>query len=319
VNLLDYQRKLIHLNVNQAHGRASPHKICMLLAVLDMARSGILQENRITFSPALLERYAQYFNAVRTTRDHPNPYFPFFHLQGQLKTREDSFWHLIPLPGRESVVQGMKAARSLADITDNISHVELDPALFDLLNDNKAIDALGETLAEHWFDRGLQDLNTVVAQGKQVSVYERTLRQQQNVAMSEPNPPDYVRSPAFRRVVTEIYDYRCAATGLRLVLPNGTAMVEAAHLRPFSDSRDDDPRNGLALTPDMHWAMDAYLIAPGPDYKWHVSQQLDSRIPDYRVITELEGKPLFLPREQRMYPRRDSLEWRLKHLLSTGG
>lgn len=315
MSLADYQRKLTHLNVNQAHGRASPHKICMLLAVLDLARSGALKENRITYSPALLERYNQYFNAVRAAGDHPNPHLPFFHLQGPLKNREASFWHLIPMPGRELIVQGMKSARSATDVTENISHVELDPALFDLLQDSQAIDALGDTLAQHWFDRGLQDLQIVVAQGKQISAYEHRLRDQCNATVAEPAPPDYVRSPAFRRVVTEIYDYRCAATGLRLVLPNGTAMVEAAHIRPFSDSRDDDPRNGLALTPDMHWAMDAYLIAPGPDYKWHVSKMLDSRIPDYRMITELDGKPLFLPREQRMYPRKDVLEWRVKKLL----
>jgi putative restriction endonuclease len=110
-----------------------------------------------------------------------------------------------------------------------------------------------------------------------------------------------------------MYDYRCAATGLRLLL-NDIAMVEAAHIRPFSDSGDDDPRNGLALTPDMHWAMDAFLISPGPDYMWHVTRQLDTRIPDHKILTDLDGKALFLPREQRMYPRRDVLEWRLGQL-----
>ena len=314
MSLADYQRKLTQLNVNQAHGRASPHKICMLLAVLDLARSGSLQENRITYSPALLERYTHYFNAVRATGDHANPYFPFFHLKGRLTNREDSFWHLAPLPGKESVVESLSTTRSPRDITDNISHVFLDEDLFDLLQDAKAVDDLGDALAQHWFDRGLKDLNTVVAQGKQISAYEHRLREPKTVTALEPSPPDYVRSPAFRRVVTEIYDYRCAATGLRLVLPDGTAMVEAAHIHPFCNSGDDDPRNGLALTPNMHWAMDAFLISPGPDYKWHVSKQLDSRIPDYRILTELEGKPIFLPREQRMYPKQDVLEWRASHL-----
>lgn len=76
----------------------------------------------------------------------------------------------------------------------------------------------------------------------------------------------------------------------------------AAHIHPFSEAADDDPRNGLALTPDMHWALDRYLIAPDTDFRWRVSPLLDPRIPDYRVLTALEGKPLFLPREARMYP-----------------
>lgn len=135
----------------------------------------------------------------------------------------------------------------------------------------------------------------------------------ENVGVKE--QPTYVRDPAFRRVVTDIYDYRCAATGIRIVLPDGRAIVEAAHIHPFSDAADDDPRNGLALTPDMHWAMDQHLIAPGPDYKWHVSKQrLDARIPDHQILTRLEGQKIILPREHRMYPKKESLQWRLDML-----
>jgi len=115
-------------------------------------------------------------------------------------------------------------------------------------------------------------------------------------------------------VVTEIYDFRCAATGLRLVLRDGAAMVEAAHIHPFSETGDDDPRNGLALTPDMHWALYRYLIAPDTDFRWRVSPLLDPRIPDYRALIALEGKSLFLPREARMYPKREAIEWRLSRL-----
>lgn len=311
----DYIRKLSLLSVNQQHGRASPHKICMLLALFDLARSGALPENRITYSPALLERYSHYFNAVRAPGDHPNPYFPFFHLRGKLRNGEQSFWHLEPLPGREAILQAMRTARSTSDITDNISHAELDEELFRLLQNRAAVDELSGAMAAHWFDRGLSDLHNVLEQGRQISAYEHKLRDLSIGRASESSPPEYVRSPAFRRIITEVYDYRCAATGLRLILPDGTAMVEAAHIHPFSNSGDDDPRNGLALTPDMHWAMDAALIAPGPDYRWHVSRMLDNRVPDHRILTDLEGKALFLPREQRMYPRQDVLQWRLKTLL----
>ena len=309
MSLSEYKKKLTLLRVN----RTSPHKICMLLAVFDLARSGALVENWIEYSPSLLERYAKYFSAVRASSDHPNPYFPFFHLKGKLINNDASFWHLVAVPGRETIVDGMTTVSRSRDVTDNISHVELDPGLFQLLGNPQALEDLADTLANFWFDRGLQDLNSVVAEGILISRYEHRLRDLSFSSISESGPPEYVRSPAFRRVVLETYDYRCAATGLRLLI-NETAMVEAAHIHPFSSSGDDDPRNGLALTPDMHWAMDAFLIAPGPDYKWHVTRQLDSRIPDHRMITALAGKPLFLPREQRMYPRRDVLEWRLSRL-----
>jgi putative restriction endonuclease len=209
----------------------------------------------------------------------------------------------------------MSSATSARQITENIDCAFLDPELFQLLQEPLAIDALSAELAEKWFDRGLQDLLAVVGRSREIGNYERLLRTSagESPRVAEATPA-YIRDPAFRRVVTEIYDYRCAATGLRLVLPDGAALVEAAHIHPFSEAGDDDPRNGLALTPDMHWAMDRYLISPDTNFRWRVSSRLDRRIPDYKVFTELEKKPLFLPREPRMYPKRDVIEWRLAQL-----
>ena len=316
MSLATYADQFRRLKVNVAHGRASPHKICMLLAVLDLARGGALTENRIEYAPPLLERYAMYFNAVRSPGDHPNPYFPFFHLAGSLRGGGQSFWHLQPRPGRESVFESMSTASTARQMTENIDHARLDTELFELLQDERAVDALSAVLAETWFDRGLRDLDAVVGRTRQINDYERVLRTSNSPALiAAEAAPSYVRDPAFRCVVTEIYDFRCAATGLRLVLPDGAAMVEAAHIHPFSEAADDDPRNGLALTPDMHWALDRHLIAPDTDFRWRVSSSLDRRIPDYRVLTELEGKPLFLPREARMYPKQAAIEWRMAMLL----
>ena len=40
MSLATYADQFRRLKVNVAHGRASPHKICMLLAVLDLAQIG---------------------------------------------------------------------------------------------------------------------------------------------------------------------------------------------------------------------------------------------------------------------------------------
>jgi putative restriction endonuclease len=96
-------------------------------------------------------------------------------------------------------------------------------------------------------------------------------------------------------------------------------MVEAAHIHPFAEAGDDDPRNGIALTPDMHWAMDRHLIAPGPDLRWHVSARLDRRIPDFERLCSLEGRELLLPTEPRLYPKREALAWRVGRLGSPAG
>src|SRR5690554_2037141 len=95
-------RKL-RVNVNPNTKRPSPHKICLLLAVIDQAEAGTLTENRITYNPDLLSRYLSYFDSVRTEHDHPNPYFPFFHL------KSSGFWHLTPIPGREQAATALRS------------------------------------------------------------------------------------------------------------------------------------------------------------------------------------------------------------------
>lgn len=208
----------------------------------------------------------------------------------------------------------MSTARSTADVTSNVAFAELDSELFLLLQRQDTLEALAGTIANHWLGRDFEELLVVAALSSQSSAYEKRLRTGQPPIASETAPPQYVRDPAFRRIVTELYDYRCAATGVRILLPTGEALVEAAHIHPFIEAGDDDPRNGLALTPDMHWALDKFLIAPGPDLKWHVSRQLDDRIPDFTSLVSLAGRNLFLPSEKRFAPKREVLEWRLERL-----
>ena len=78
----------------------------------------------------------------------------------------------------------------------------------------------------------------MVGRSGDISRYERQLRDRTRQMVNEVSPPAYVRTPAFRRVVVEIYDYRCAATGSRLLLDSGEAMVEAAHIHPFTEAGD---------------------------------------------------------------------------------
>jgi len=65
-----YQDRFARLIVNVRGGRASPHKICMLLAVLDLAMAGGLRENLVRYAPALLERYRRCLHGARRERDH---------------------------------------------------------------------------------------------------------------------------------------------------------------------------------------------------------------------------------------------------------
>jgi putative restriction endonuclease len=298
------------LKVNRRGEYFSPHKPCMLLSVTELAVAGKLERNRIDFAPPLLERYIALFNAVRGPRDHPNPYFPFFHLQG------DRFWHLKPKRGRAVHLAALSTARSARDIIANVAYAYLDRELHNFLLDPDARNQLRSALLS-WFPVDSDGIRQHLRAHEESNVYESLLRErlvEKNAAHPPVQYDSQVRSTAFRRVVTEAYDYRCAASGWRIILPDDTVMVQAAHLVPFSVSRNDDPRNGMALSPSYHWALDQWILAPGPDYRWHVSKVLDERFADNKPLLGLSGKKILLPRDERFWPCQEYLEWRLAHL-----
>ena len=130
------------------------------------------------------------------------------------------------------------------------------------------------------------------------------------------------RDAAFRHTILEIYDYRCAACGIRVRFTDDLTLVQAAHITPFQVTRNDKPNNGLALCPNHHWAMDQLVIAPCPDSRhragvWRVHARLDDRIEGQKDLMSLSGRPLLPPREEKFYPAPEGLMWRRDHLATT--
>ena len=74
-----------------------------------------------------------------------------------------------------------------------------------------------------------------------------------------------VRDPAFRRLVRQAYDLRCAVSGLRLINGGGRPEVQAAHIVPVEKNGPDTVRNGIALSGTVHWLFDRGLITFGDD------------------------------------------------------
>lgn len=299
-----YALQFSNLNVGRRGDHASPHKPCMLLAMIDLADAGDMDVNRVRYEPALLDRYHQYFAIVREDSDRPNSYLPFFHLS------REPFWHLQPIDSDAAYLEKMKTVGSHRDILENIDHAWLDTDLYRLLQRSVVRDRLREVLISRWFPAKETQLRATISQHAEENAAERSIRGDAPIATDD----ETVRDTAFRRVVLEAYDYRCAASGMRLVIPGVAVLMDAAHLIPFSESRNDSPTNGMSLTPTYHRALDRRLIAPGPDLKWHVSPLLDSRVKDYEPLLQLAGCPVLFHGAKRYRPSRDSLEWRLEKL-----
>ena len=135
-------------------------------------------------------------------------------------------------------------------------------------------------------------------------------------------PPDKtavmqaVRDRGFQRMIRVLYGDTCSMCGLRLVMPEGHTALEAAHVVPYSECYNDDPRNGLGLCRVHHWCLDEGLVGDD-DYRVVVSELLDRKRPTEGRVLELEGAELQLPKDDRLRPTAEALGWHRRHRLRT--
>jgi putative restriction endonuclease len=113
---------------------------------------------------------------------------------------------------------------------------------------------------------------------------------------------------AFRVMVTEAYQRRCAATGEK-TLP----VLEAAHIKPYSEGGIHQVANGLLLRSDLHILYDRGYIGVDQDLKLKVSPKIREEFSNGRDYYVHQGQKLVvIPSEGRDQPSREYLEWHLK-------
>lgn len=285
----------------------SLHKPCMLLAVIELAERGELLWNEIRYAEPLLSIFERYVRAAADRGRSPGAFYPFFYL------KNEGFWRLHPKPGRDAALDKRRRVDSEREVTENISHATLDPGLHALLLDPVMRRRLRAALLGHWF----ADRPKVEEVAREAA--DPPPRREDWAPDSAVEPySGLVRDDPFRQRVIEAYDYRCAATGLRVVVPGSrlpaAPLIEAVRLMPQSTSPRGDVRYGIALSPTWGRALQSRLIAPGPDMKWHVSRILDARIADNAPVLDLAGRDIVFTGDRRNLPARSALAWCMEHL-----
>jgi putative restriction endonuclease len=296
--------RLYSLRRDKRGSHERPHKPVLLLSIADLLDRQVISENQIPLSDELVRTFKRYFQIVRQNDDQPTIQNPFFHLSG------DGFWRLEPAPGEGAIYKpgAASGAPSVAELRRRVAYGKFDGGFWPIMRDPVSRHQLREVLIARYFPERREQLAAAVAAPAEPP---------EPSALREELPPG--RDAAFRRTILEIYDYTCAACGIRLLLSSDLSLVEAAHIVPFSVTRNDKPTNGLALCPNHHWAMDRHLIAPCPDRDrregvWRVSPRLDERLHGQRDLVALAGKPVIPPAEEKFYPAIESLRWREEHL-----
>ncbi len=109
---------------------------------------------------------------------------------------------------------------------------------------------------------------------------------------------------AFRVLVTDIYERRCAITQEK-TLP----ALEAAHIRPYSEGGEHETRNGLLLRRDIHSLFDAGYVTVTPDLRFEVSRRIREEFENGRHYYALHGQEIRPPRHPSEGPDPAALSW----------
>ena len=108
----------------------------------------------------------------------------------------------------------------------------------------------------------------------------------------------------FRVVLTDAYGRACAITRER-ALP----ALEAAHIKPFSETEAHDLRNGLLLRSDVHRLFDAGYITVTPELRVEASRRMREDFNDGENYLRLHGSIVEVPASKEARPDPDLLRW----------
>ena len=281
---------------------------------MDLAERHALTENKVYYDAPLIESFKRYLKTVRpeSKANLETAFYPMLHLEN------NGFWRLQHQPGKENELNKFRngsAKRSNKFIRENVAYAKLDNDLYCLLLDAHARTKLKKILINARLESDQNDSRNKIQRMQQEAEYEYKLINAMLDGVRcarEDIPPKAIRKPVFRRLVLSAYGYKCAATGWNFSLPNNTSLLEAAHILPFSESYDDRTMNGMALTPNIHRAMDRQLIAPSPDRKWHVSKYLSRGDNNFQWLYELNGRKIRTAENDLDKPNIEALEWRFQ-------
>lgn len=305
---------------NASSKRKAPHKPILLLAVLDLVHRGNITSPFIAVTGDLVELnelFNLYWRRIMPLGQTSSIAFPFSRLD------REPFWKLVPLqPGTSITAAVINSTSSVTYLREYAMGAQLDEDLFSIMQDDDGREALRETLLESCFSpEATALLREQSAINREAYAYSRILEENahlplvKEIVTAEHYQP-LARDQGFRRIVIKAYDHRCALCGVRIITPEQYTVVDAAHIVPWSKSRNDDIRNGMALCKLCHWAFDWGVMGVSDDYQVITSRQIGAAPNAPGFLLTLSGRGIIPPSDHDLWPAQEYLaehrkEWRL--------
>ncbi|MBK1825936.1 HNH endonuclease [Haloferula rosea] len=276
----------------------APHKPLMLLTVIDLIESGDVPDGWVKFDVRLVSRFRDHWELVlERQRNQPDIPMPFH----ALGSDSDRVWSRFTTDGEPSAAKA------------TTRFCFLDPELFACLQDSDFRRKARTTLVTIYFTAteqvmlcarlGLPVPRTAEVRALREQAAEYKARQKKG------------RDSRFKSDVLGGYYFTCALTGYRLDTET-TSIVQAAHIHQHAVSGNDDPHNGLALTPDAHWMFDQGLwtaIPKGDDLLVYVATgRFSESSPHGQSLAAQNGKPLYFHEHARLRPAAEHFAWHTK-------
>jgi putative restriction endonuclease len=267
---------------------------------MEMMEKGEIESPEVTLSPDIAFRFSVFWSVVAPRRkQRPDVRLPFHYLSSS------GIW--APLTAQGELSPDKKLTKSIS----------IDQSFFECLSNegfrDKARRVLIET--EPYFlpeeKVALYSMLKLKPSASEIREDEATYKTSVKTG----------RDARFRiEVVLLAYRHTCALTGYRMTTLGMESIVDAAHIHEFKDSRNNDPRTGLALSKNAHWQFDRGLWSLNDDYKVIVNKEkfIEEGVPGQR-LADFEGRRIFLPSEPKYWPERDYLGWHRKRHGFYGG
>jgi putative restriction endonuclease len=286
----DWLGKLAKLKVDKARGDPAPHKPLLLLVILELAEQGLLPKNVLPLTPELAFRFCTYWSVVASRRTQkPDVRYPFYHL------KSDGVWSPLGEDGKPSTERFL--ARYAAMPSDFVAFV----------NDPVSRDKARQIIIAKYF-QPIERLSLYALIGMPVPTDDEIGRAS---AYEGPEAAQKQgREARFRLDIVAAYNYTCALSRYRLTTITGTSIVDAAHIHQFADSRNNDPRNGLALTKNAHWLFDHGLWTLSDDYRVLVAVGTFAEAgPEQHLLAQYSGEKIQLPKDRSLWPSPLHIAW----------
>lgn len=303
---VNWVERLKRLRVDRAAGTPAPHKPILLLAVLDMIEQSLIIDGKVVLSPDLAFRFLSYWDVVAArARRLGRAELPFFYL------RSDGVWSLVAIPGLEAVLEAFRPT-SVDRLNKVVSHAEINSDFLMLLRSPSGLDRARQAILSGGYFTQDEKLRLYAILGLTQNETSESL-----LAFSaEADSIAVGRNIRFRMQIVPTYQYTCALCRLKVLTPQGKTVVEAAHIHRFSDSKNNDVRNGVALCRNHHWSFDQGLWTVGEDNHVLVATQtfIESS-PQNDLLTSFQGKPLhYGDISVELIPDKRHYDWHRAHV-----